>query len=153
MQDFLLPLHSFLRWVAFGDVFAAALMCAVALRTLPEWRPVHKIVAVVGLVAMDVQLLVGGALWLKSPLVQAARANMGAAMKEPVLRFFAVEHAAMMVLALVAVHVGYAKAKRAADGAAAHKAVAIGYGLAVLVMLAAIPWPMRAAIARPWLTF
>ncbi len=152
MQDFLLPLHSLLRWVAFADVFAAALLCAVALRTLPEWRPVHKITALMALIAMDLQLLVGGALWLKSPLVQVARANMGAAMKEPALRFFAVEHAAMMILALVAVHIGYARAKRAADGAAAHKAVAIGYGLAFLLLLAGIPWPFRGAVARPWLT-
>ncbi|MBM4342380.1 MAG: hypothetical protein FJ100_03265 [Deltaproteobacteria bacterium] len=153
MQDFLLPLHSLLRWVALGDVAAAALLCALALRSLPEWRPIHKITALVGLIAMDLQLLVGGALWLRSPLVQAARADMGAAMKEPVLRFFAVEHAAMMLLAVVAVHIGYARAKRAADGAQAHKAVAIGYGLAVILLLAGIPWPMRAGVARPWLVW
>ena len=153
MQDLLLPLHSLLRWVALLDVAAAAILCAVALRSLPEWRPVHKVAALVGVIAMDLQLVIGAALWLRSPLVQVARANMGAAMKEPVLRFYAVEHAAMMVLAVIAVHVGYAMAKRAADGAKAHKAVAVGYGLAVVLLLAGIPWPMRAGIGRAWLAF
>lgn len=148
----LLFVHSLLRYVVLADVALATVLSALALRSLPEWRPLHKIVTVAAIIAVDLQLLLGVALWFRSPVVTAARTDMGAAMKAPMLRFFTVEHGFMMLVAVIAIHVGYGMAKRAADGARAHKAVAIGFGLGLVLMVAAIPWPMRAQLARPWLS-
>ena len=149
MESMLGTMHSVVRWLVLVELLSAVLFCAVAWRTVAAWSPVHKIVAVMALVLTDIQLLIGGTLWWRSPLVLAARADMAAAMKDAPMRFFAVEHPAMMLLAVIAVHVGYAKAKRAVDAAAAHKAVVIGYGAGVLLMLAAVPWPFRALVGRP----
>ncbi len=144
-------LHSIVRWVVLPDLLVALVLCAVALRSAGAWSPVHKITAIAGLAATDLQWVLGAILWAQSPMVLAARADMGTAMRDPVLRFFAVEHPTMMVLAVIAVHVGYAKAKRAVDGAAAHKAILIGYGLGLLLMVAAVPWPFRGLVGRPLL--
>lgn len=143
-----LAVHSLLRWVVLLDVGLCVAMSAMALKSLPEWRPGHKMLTMAAMIAADLQLLIGALVWQQSAVVQAGRADMAAAMKDPVMRFYTVEHAAMMILAAAALHVGYAKAKRASDGAAAHKAVVMGYGLALVIMIAAVPWPFRAAIGR-----
>jgi hypothetical protein len=44
----------------------------------------------------------------------------------------------MMIFALVLITVGHARAKKAAEAAAKHRTVAIFYGLALVVILAAI---------------
>jgi hypothetical protein len=49
--------------------------------------------------------------------------------------------------------VGKIKSKRAASDTAGHKAVATYYGITLLIILAAMPWPFRADIGRPLLPF
>jgi hypothetical protein len=63
---------------------------------------------------------------------------MAVAMKDASLRYWTVEHLAMMIFALVLITVGHARAKKAAEAAAKHRTVAIFYGLALVVILAAI---------------
>jgi len=55
-----------------------------------------------------------------------------------------VEHPTQMIIATALAHVGFAKAKRAADAPAAWQAQFTFGAIALLVMLAAIPWPFRA---------
>ena len=83
--------------------------------------------------------------------VTKVKAGMGDVMKNPVDRFFTVEHAGMMILAWILVHVGRSSVKRAPNDAAKHKKMLIFFGLAFLIIIASIPWPFRAEIARPWL--
>jgi hypothetical protein len=86
--------------------------------------------------------LVGLALYLVfSPTVQAAFGNIGAAMRNPEYRFFVVEHAVGMLIAIVLAHVGRIRSKKAKTDAARFKSAALFYGLALLIILASIPWP------------
>lgn len=136
--------HSLLRW----PLFAWLLMClsqAVGLRKDLVPVPVRQRKAqLVLLILFDVQVLLGLALLAMSPLVQGAWANMGAAMKDPVQRFWALEHPLMMVVAAGLMHIGYAKAKRADTAATAAKATLLWQGLSLLLLLLAFPWPGRA---------
>jgi hypothetical protein len=61
-------------------------------------------------------------------------------MKSSGLRFWAVEHVLGMVIGLVLVHVGRVRIRRV-DSLRRHRTAAIFFGLALLVMLASIPWP------------
>ena len=70
-----------------------------------------------------------------------ALTDLSAAMREPSLRFFAVDHVAMMFAAVVLVHVGRALARKAAGVDQKRKRLLICFGLAVFAMLACIPWP------------
>jgi hypothetical protein len=67
---------------------------------------------------------------------------MGAAMHNPVLRFYAVEHVAGMVGALALVHIGRVRIKKAADDRARHRTALIFFGLGLLLILLSIPWPV-----------
>jgi hypothetical protein len=98
---------------------------------------------------MDLQLLVGLILYVGlSPVVQEAFSDLGAAMAVPAQRFFAVEHIFYMVIAVVLAHVGRAVSRRAAE-AAKHKRAALWYGLSLVAILIAIPWPWLFP-DRPW---
>jgi len=98
----------------------------------------------------DLQLVVGLILFFMSPLSQAGIANMGGAMKDPVLRFFTVEHEVMAIIAIALVHIGKSKIKKAATDAQKHKLGLIFFGLAFIVILALIPWPFREALGKAW---
>ncbi len=93
--------------------------------------------------AMTLQFVLGLALWFMSPLVATARANMGAAMKDPALRFFTVEHTAAMFIALTLTHIGAARARRATEPAAKRRTMLIFFGLATALVLWSIPWASR----------
>jgi hypothetical protein len=88
------------------------------------------------MISAHVQLLTGLILYFYSPFVKYN--EMAVAMKDASLRYWTVEHLAMMIFALVLITVGHARAKKAAEAAAKHRTVAIFYGLALVVILAAI---------------
>ncbi|HPH84518.1 MAG TPA: hypothetical protein PLC48_03630 [Ferruginibacter sp.] len=103
------------------------------------------------MISCDIQLLIGLILFFSNSWFDKVKAGMGDVMKNPVDRFFTVEHAGMMILAWILVHVGRSSVKRAPNDAAKHKKMLIFFGLAFLIIIASIPWPFRAEIARPWL--
>jgi len=51
-----------------------------------------------------------------------------------------VEHILLMVIALAFVHIGKAKSQKAKTSFKKHRAAAIWYGLAFILVLAGIPW-------------
>jgi uncharacterized membrane protein YphA (DoxX/SURF4 family) len=65
-------------------------------------------------------------------------------------RFFSMEHAVMMILAWLLVHMGRSMVKRTPTDAVKHKRSLIYFGLAILIILLMIPWPFRPEISRPW---
>jgi hypothetical protein len=69
---------------------------------------------------------------------------MGAAMKNGAWRFWAVEHPALMILAVVFAHLG-----RPGRGSTVGKRAMLWYGLALLAILLATPWPFMPQ-GRPW---
>src|SRR6476620_8511752 len=96
----------------------------------------------------DVQLIFGLILYYANSWFERLK-DLGNNMKDANTRFFTMEHALMMIIAWILVHVGRVSVKRAATPIAKHKRSLLFFGLAILLILAAIPWPFREAIARP----
>ena len=69
--------------------------------------------------------------------------GMGAVMKDPGTRFFAVEHIAGMLIAIILIHIGKAQGRKAIGDRAKHRRTMIFYLLALLIILVSIPWPFR----------
>ena len=69
-----------------------------------------------------------------------AFSDFGAAMRQSDLRFWAVEHVIGMLIASALLHIGTTRVKKALEGRR-HKTAIIFFGLALLVVLASIPWP------------
>ena len=68
---------------------------------------------------------------------------MGEVMKNPTDRFFAVEHLAGMLIAIILMHIGKALGKKDLPHRTKHRRTALFYVLALLIILASIPWPFR----------
>ncbi len=75
-----------------------------------------------------------------SPITKAAFNDFGAAMKNADLRFYAVEHIFLMIIALVLIHIGRAKSKNSVAPWKKHRSAAVYYGISLVLILAAIPW-------------
>lgn len=88
------------------------------------------------LISAHIQLLLGIILYFLSPFV--ALNNMGAAMKDNTLRYWTVEHIFMMIIAIVLITVGYSKSKKLLNSAAKHRTIAVFFGLAFIIIIAAI---------------
>ena len=95
------------------------------------------------MISCDIQLLMGLILYFTGMWFEKVKAGMGSVMKDPAERFFAVEHALMMIIAWLLVHIGRSMVKRTGSDAQKHKRTLIYFGLALILILAMIPWPFR----------
>src|SRR5882672_2429444 len=68
----------------------------------------------------------------------------------PAARFFTVEHAAGMLVAIALIHVGRVKIRKASEPARKHRLAMIFFGIAIIVTIIAIPWPGM-PVSRPLL--
>lgn len=67
-------------------------------------------------------------------------------MKNDAYRFWAVEHITGMLAAIVFITVGHVSFKKTGNA----KRTGVFYLLALIIILATIPWPLREGIGRPW---
>jgi hypothetical protein len=146
MDSSLIFLHSWLRWIVLLTGVFALVRAFSGMNGKRPWGPGDAKAGLYFILALDLQLLVGLALYLVfSPTVQVAFSNIGAAMRNPEYRFYVAEHTLGMIIAIALAHVGRVRSKKANTDAARFKNAAIFYGLALLIILASIPWPGMAA--------
>lgn len=153
MHNTLLLIHSLLRWAILLAGIWAVLRAFMGVSGKTPFTGADKKAGLFYMIFFDLQLLVGLVLYfVTSPVVQTALQNMKFAMKDSVLRFYAVEHITMAVIAFVLVHMGYSKVKKATTDAQKHKTALIFFGIALLLVLLLTPWPFRLAGAgRGWI--
>jgi hypothetical protein len=146
-----LVLHSLLRWAVLIFGLVAIVKGFAGWFGRKPWTPLDDRAGRMFVITLDVQTLIGLLLYgVLSPITWTAFSDMGAAMRDPLLRFFAVEHLTLMLVALALVHIGRARAKRARTDQARHRTAAIFYTLGMIALLAGIPWPGMPA-GRPLL--
>jgi hypothetical protein len=142
MYTGLLFLHSWLRWVVIVLGIASLGGAVSGVTTRRSWLAGDNLRLVLFTTSLDVQMLIGLILYVfLSPVTQSGFENMGLTMRDPVLRFFVIEHLFGMVIAIALAHVGRARVKKASDAVARHRAVLIFIGLAMVALLLSIPWP------------
>jgi uncharacterized membrane-anchored protein len=140
--------HSWLRWAVliFGIV---ALVGALKKHARNDLAPDKSSLGF--LISADLQLLAGIALYALSPYFAMISSAPGEAMRDPSIRYFAVEHTLAMIVAIVLVHVGRIVGKRSASPNR-YRTAAVLFALALVIMAASIPWPFLGE-ARPLLRF
>ncbi|MER2597899.1 MAG: hypothetical protein ABTQ73_00070 [Caldilineales bacterium] len=153
MYNVVLLLHSLLRWVVVV-VGLVALFRALSGRSgNRRWDQLDTQLGIAFTSALDLNLLFGLLLYVVlSPITSGAFKDMAAAMGNSVTRFFLMEHGVLMLVAVVVAHIGRSRTKKAASDQAKFKQTALFFGLALLIILLAVPWPFLAAgSGRGWL--
>jgi hypothetical protein len=140
MYPALLFLHSYLRWVALGAIVFVFVRALLGLAQRGSWRGTDSMWAKTAAHLTTVQLVVGILLYAVSPYVRDLLDDMGATMQNQIARFFAVEHAFVMVLVLGFVHMGAAFARKAPTDRSKFLRVAIFFGVAIALIGYGIPW-------------
>lgn len=142
MYTTVLALHSWVRWIA---LVAAVGTTMAALRGKVEGSDsLADRWGMVAMMVLDVQLLLGLLLYfVASPNMRAILDNFGGAMKDPALRFWAVEHTTAMFAAIALAHVGRVLARKATTPVAKRNRVLICFGLATVLIILGMPWPGR----------
>lgn len=143
LYSVLVHLHSVGRWIVLLLLLIAIFNSLVAGK-----RPFIKSDARTGtllVIFTDLMFLIGLALWYFGArgLHVMQGGNMSEVMKNPGLRFFAVEHSVGMLIAIILIHIGKAQARKQISDKAKHKRTLLFYLLALLIILATIPWPFR----------
>lgn len=140
MESGLLHLHNFLRWVILFFLLLSLVQAfskSAGLKKTSLWL----------LIASHITLLIGLYQYFTSAVGYKLIAVNGfaAVMKDSVFRFWAVEHMVGMIIAIVLITIARGKAKRGGYGPAGWL-----YLVALIIILAVVPWPFREGIARPW---
>lgn len=136
----ILTVHSWVRWAALV-LGAGASLAAVGDRSEAPGGPADRW-GLFLVIVLDVQMLLGLLLYVAlSPFTKVAFADFGMAMRDPSLRYWAVEHISMMLLAVVIVHVTRVAVRSARTPAGRRTRRIFGFGIATLAMLVATPWP------------
>jgi len=148
----MLFLHSWMRWAV---VITAVLVIVQAFRGWSggvAWDATKARFASWFVNTTSIQLVLGLVLYgFLSPVTLQAFSDMGGAMKDSVTRFWAVEHMSVMLVAVALAHIGAGRVKKAADDQAKHRAAAIFFTLAIVLILLSIPW--AGITARPLFRF
>lgn len=149
MYALFLILHSWLRWGA----LLAGLLAAITLVTSKPPRPGDANPPdrwnLFFLIALDLQLVIGLVLYfVASPYLASIRANFGESMRIASLRFWAVEHVTIMLVAVIALHMARVLARKAPNPGSRRRRLLIGVSIAVLAIMAGTPWP-GSRVSRP----
>ena len=141
MYPTVLTIHSWLRWAALL-LGVAATFNAFRHRAGTAEPPRGQRWDWLFMLALDLQVLFGLLLYFGlSPFTREAMNDVGRALRNPGLRYWALTHVAMMVVALVAVRAGRVFAMGEPTSRARRNGRCVCFGIAVLAMMAGVPWP------------
>ncbi len=145
MYQGLLHAHSGLRWIAL-ILLLVAIVNALLSKGKSQYVKKDKMINLFAMVMLHTQFLIGTVLYFISPKVVYAQGWMG----NSTLRFFNLEHAIGMLLAIVLVTIGRRKAENATNPEEKHKKIILWYSIGLLLILALIPWPFREMLGGQW---
>ncbi len=126
MLQFVLVLHSLVRWVVLLALLFALFRAYRGRFGGREWEPVDGRALLIFTISVDVQMLLGIVL-----LLLKGFANLGS---------FWMDHIIPMVVAVVFTHIASAQAKKDLAAEVKFRKVALWLTLAVVVILVSIPW-------------
>jgi hypothetical protein len=145
----LLVIHNLLRWIIIIFAIWTVLSAISGLAGKREYTATDGRSNFFFMLSMDIQLLIGLGLYFSGVWFDQLK-HRGDAMKDTNLRFFTMEHELMMIIAWILVHVGRVMVKKSSLSSSKFTKSLLFFGIALLLILIATPWPFREAVARPW---
>lgn len=139
----LLASHSGLRYIILILLILAVVYARQTASGKKPFAGATKKMGMFTMILVDIQLLAGALLYFNFIATQTnlqlgkLKGQLGA----PMFRSIAVDHAVGMVIAIILIHIGYAKAKKSMNDIDAGKRQFMFYLIALILILVSIPWP------------
>jgi hypothetical protein len=152
METGLLHLHNLLRWVILLLLLFSIFKAYVGQNSQKAFAPGDKKLWLFTMIAAHITLLLGLYQWLlgRYGLLTYVVPEGTSRMKDPFLRFFQVEHPVSMIIAVLLITLAHGMAKKPVADQIKYKKALRYFLLALVLMLAAVPWPFRGEVlARP----
>ncbi|HCT71385.1 hypothetical protein SDC9_14910 [bioreactor metagenome] len=153
LYTFSLYLHSWNRWIILIAGILSIAMALKGLRRRTAYSGANRNLSLLFISSLHLQLLLGLLLYfILSPFTLQAMNDFGAAMKDSTLRYWAVEHSLLNIIAVALAQAGSILIKRTADSRIKHRKTLIWSGIALFIILLMIPVGIMGP-ERPWFRF
>jgi NADH:ubiquinone oxidoreductase subunit 2 (subunit N) len=136
MYTFIQKFHSGWAYLALLLLLVAIINCWIGMTSKREFSPKDRKIALFGLIATHIQLVVGLILYFVSPLGKAAFGNMS----DATTRLTSLEHPLINLIAIALITIGWSRHKKAATNEAKFKSIALFYSIGLALILIRIPW-------------
>lgn len=134
-------LHSYWAYLVLVILVIATVNAIYKYASDKEFQAFDFRISLFTLIVTHIMLLIGIVLFFSADyLGLISEAGMGEVMKNPLLRNNIVEHPLTMIIAVILITVGYSKHKKKLVSRPKFKLLAIFYTLALILVLAKIPW-------------
>jgi len=151
MQTGLIHLHNFLRWVILILLVISILKAYSGWQSRKVFAPGDKKIWLFTMISAHTTLLLGlyQVAWGRYGIFSTTLPAGTSVMKDKFFRFFWVEHPVGMILAIVLITLGYGMSKKSVSDEVKYKKAFYYFLIALIVILATIPWPFREIVGRP----
>lgn len=152
MYTALLHLHNLMRWVILLLLIIAIIKSFVGMTSNMPLTDGDKRIGLFLMISAHLTLLIGLYQWLAGRYgVFTTTVPDGIdVMKNAFYRFYWIEHPIGMIIAVALITIGRAQSKKKILDVVKHKRAFWYYLVALIIIIATIPWPFRADIGRPW---
>jgi hypothetical protein len=152
-MNVLVILHSWLRWILLVLLLASIVKSLSGFSGKKALTAGDKKLWLFTMISAHTTLLIGIILVLfgRFGVFTTTLPAGTSVMKDTFYRFYWVEHPLMMIIAITLITIGRGQAKKSIPDAAKYKKAFWFFLIALLVILAAIPWPGREIIGRPYI--
>ena len=137
----LLTIHSWLRWALLAVILFLLVRSLMGWLSKDKYTKMDNLAGVLSIAFAHSQLVLGFILYFISPNAYGAiqRDGMGATMKNAATRVWAVEHIAMMIVAVACIQIGRSLSKKQALDFQKHQKMFIFITIAIALIALGIP--------------
>ena len=138
MYTILQKFHSGWAYIALFILVIAVINALIGHISKKEFSLKDRKIALFGLIATHVQLLIGLLLYFVSPLGLTSLGQMS----DKALRLTSLEHPLVNIIAITLITIGWSKHKKLTTSESKFKIFSIFYSLGLLLILSRIPWSL-----------
>lgn len=149
MFAYLLPLHSWIRWILLLLLLISLVRSYYGWKKECPFTQTDSILRQLTVYVANVQLLIGIGLYSLSPIVKYFYQHFSEGVHLREIRFFGMEHSLMMLTAVSLLSIGAAKSKLKVLDKDKFKTIWVWFGIALLIILSSIPWFFWPLVSRP----
>jgi heme A synthase len=134
-------IHSYWAYLVLLILIIAVFNAIIGFTSKKEFKAKDLRISLFALITAHIQLILGFVAYYTSLYYETMRSvGMGEVMKNSELRKPLIEHPLLIIIAIALITIGFSKHKKKTTDASKFKTIAIYYTIALILILAVIPW-------------